>query len=493
MGFTPLNYLVLGVYLAAMVGIGAWFADRQRTTEDYFLGGRRLPWLAVAMSMYASVTSAMTFLGLPGMAYKANTALIAVSVMSPVVAPILIFLIYPFYRRLGLTTSYEYVARRFGPAARTAVSVLFLLARLGWLGMVVFAPAMALSVVSGMPLWMAILLMGLLATAYTMLGGLSAVVWTDVAQFVIMIGGAAALALLIARDVPGGVTAILDTAREAGKLRGFDLTWDVGQMTGLAVMVSYFFVLLQDYGVDQVTVQRLLAVRTNRGLARAILFNAATDVAIVALLLFIGIGLFAWAGAHPETIPEGLAGDRVLPWFIIHRFPDGVSGLLITAIFAAAMSSMDSGLNSLSTVIIQDLVRPRRPDLSEAVALRGARWLTLALGLFATAAAFLVTRIGGIVKSFLTIMGLFSAPVLALFLLGMLDRRARFAGWAAGAAAAIALTLLAQHFEAMDEIFFFPFSFAVTYTIGALAGRLGRIRPAPPGLTIWDRLPGPPT
>ncbi len=487
MSFSPLNFTVLSLYLLAMLAIGVRLARRQRTTEDYFLGGRRLPWLAVAMSMYASVTSAMTFLGLPGMAYKANTALIAVSVMSPVVAPILIFLFYPFYRRLGVTTSYEYVARRFGPAARTAVSVLFLLARLGWLGMVVYAPAMALSVVSGMPLWAAILLMGLLATAYTMLGGLSAVVWTDVAQFVIMIGGAIALAALIARDVPGGAAAILQTAREAGKLRGFDLTWDVGQMTGLAVMVSYFFVLMQDYGVDQVTVQRLLAVRTNRGLARAILFNAATDVAIVALLLFIGIGLFAWAGAHPGAIPEGLAGDRVLPWFIVHRFPDGISGLLITAIFAAAMSSMDSGLNSLSTVIVHDLVRARRA-LDDTAALRGARGLTLALGVFATGMAFLVTRIGGIVKSFLTIMGLFSAPVLALFLLGMLDRRARFVGWFVGAASAIALTLAAQRFEAMDEIFFFPFSFAVTYVIGALVSRLGRPYAAPAGLTLWDRV-----
>ncbi len=487
MKFTPLNYGVLGLYLLAMLAIGWRFAGRQRTTEDFFLAGRRLPWLPVAMSLYASVTSANTYLGLPGMAYRVNTALIMVSLMSPLIAPALIWLFYPFYRRWNVATSYEYAELRFGRPARLAVSALFLLARIGWLGMVVYAPALALSAVTGLPLWASILLMGLLATAYTMLGGLSAVVWTDVAQFVIMVGGAVALAILIPRDVPGGVAAVWREARAAGKLAGFDLKWDIAEMTGLAVAVSYFFYLMQEYGVDQVSVQRLLAVRTRRGLVGAILFNAATDVAIIGTLSFIGVGLFAWAAAHPGVIPDGLKGDQVLPWFIVHRFPDGISGLLITAIFAAAMSSVDSGINSVSSVIVNDFVRPYRRDWSEAFGLRLARWLTVALGIFATGMAFWATRIGGIVKAFLTIMGLFSAPVLALFLLGMLNRRARFGAWGGGAALAFGLTLAAREYELMDEIFFFPFSFCTTYAVGWLLSRFGSVPPPRPGLTVWDR------
>ncbi len=487
MTLSPLNLLVLAVYLAGMVIVGWRYAGRQRTTEDFFLAGRRLPWLAVAMSMYASVTSATTFLGLPGMAFSTNTALIVVSLMSPVVAPVLIGLFYPFYRGLKLSTSYEYIALRFGPSARMTVSALFLLARLGWLGLVIYAPGMALSTTSGLPLWASILLMGGLATLYTMLGGLSAVVWTDVVQFTVMIGGIVALAVWIPRDVAGGAAAVLEMARSANKLVGFDLTWDVGRMTGLAVIVSYFFVLMQDYGVDQVTVQRLLAVRTRRGLVRAILFNALTDVFIISLLLFVGLGLFAWAQTHPNVLPEGLTGDRVLPWYIIHRFPDGISGLLIAAIFAAAMSSMDSGINSISAVIVNDFVRPLYPSLSDIAGLRLARGLTLVLGVFATGVAFWASSIGGLVKSFLTIMGLFSAPVLALFLLGMLNRRTCFTGWLFGALTAIGLTLIAQHFQAMDEIFFFPFSCSVTYSVGWLIGQFVPTVSPRSGLTVWDR------
>jgi Na+/proline symporter len=173
--FGTLNYTVLALYLLAMLGVGLFFARRQASTEMFFLGGRRLPWLAVAMSMYASLTSAVTYLGLPGTAYSENIALIVVCIMSPVVAPFVLVLFYPLYHRLHVTSSYEYIAKRFGPAAHYGVAGLFILARLGWLGTVVYAPALAMSVVTAIPIWACIGMMGLLATAYTALGGLAAV------------------------------------------------------------------------------------------------------------------------------------------------------------------------------------------------------------------------------------------------------------------------------------------------------------------------------
>ena len=190
MHFGLTNYTILILYLAGMLGIGLFFARKQEDSEMFFLGGRKLPWLAVAMSMYASLTSAVTYLGLPGMAYAENISLIIVCIMSPVVAPFILLLFYPLYHRLQVTTSYEYIEKRFGPSARYGVAGLFVLARLGWLGTVVYAPAMALSIVTGIPLWSCICMMGLLATAYTALGGLAAVVWTDAIQFVIFMFGA---------------------------------------------------------------------------------------------------------------------------------------------------------------------------------------------------------------------------------------------------------------------------------------------------------------
>ena len=462
-GFSPLNYAVLGVYFAAVLLVGLRLARRQRTGDDFFLAGRRLPWLAVAMSLYASVTSAMTYMGLPGMAYGQNASLLLVALMSPLVAPLLIFFYYPTYRRLQLTTSYGYIAQRFGEGARAAVAVLFLLARLGWLGTVIYAPALALSVVSGLPLWTSILLMGLLATAYTVLGGLAAVVWTDVIQFVIMLGGAIWLAWSLHVMIPGGAGEILAAAHAAGRLNFTDWSFNPRVMNSLAVVIAYFFILQQDYGVDQVSVQRLLAVRDNRGVARALIFNALTDFLMIGLLLFIGLGLWVFYRTHPDFAASGFGGDKALPWFILHALPDGVSGLLITAIFAAAMSSMDSGINSLATVILRDLVAPRRRAAADAAwEVRQARRLTLLLGAAATGIAFSVARIGGIIKAFYTFMGLFSAPVLALFVLGLLTRRARFRPWLAATAAAIALTLLAQRFTPLHEIYFFPFSFLAT-------------------------------
>lgn len=492
--FSALNLTVLGLYLAAMLAIGWRLSGRQKTGEDFFLAGRRMPWLAVGMSMYASVTSAMTFMGLPGMAYSQNVSLLVVSLMSPIVAPVLIFLLYPFYRRLGLTTSYGYIDLRFGPTARVAVASLFLLARLGWLGTVIYAPALALHVVSGLPLYAGILLMGGLATVYTVMGGLSAVIWTDVAQFLIMIGGAVWLAISLSASTPGGVGGILDTARAAGHLNMADWQFDPQRMTSLAVAVSYFFLLLQDYGVDQVSVQRLLAVRTNRGVAAALVFNAFIDLLVIGLLLFVGLGLFAYYRAFPQALAAGLEGDRVLPYYIIQKLPDGLSGLLVTAIFAAAMSSLDSGINSMATVILKDLARPFRTaarvvEEEGRLLVRRARWLTVGLGGLATGTAFFVIRIEGIIRSFYTFMSLFSAPVLALFLLGMLTRRAHVGGWLAGALPAMALTLAAQRGGWMHEIYYFPFCFLVTLALGGLASLiLPRGAPrALAGLTVWDR------
>ena len=276
--FGTLNYAVLAVYLLGMIGVGLYFARKQESAEMFFLGGRKLPWLAVAMSMYASLTSAVTYLGLPGTAYSENIALIIVCIMSPVVAPFILLLFYPLYHRLRVTTSYEYIEKRFGPTARYGVAGLFVLARLGWLGAVVYAPAMAMSIVTGIPLWSCICMMGLLATAYTALGGLAAVVWTDVIQFVILIGGAIWVAVSLVNGVEGGTGAIIQLAHETGRLHIADWRLDLFAMSGPIVAISFFFQLMQDYGTDQVTVQRLMATGSLRNTVKSVAFNACTEI-----------------------------------------------------------------------------------------------------------------------------------------------------------------------------------------------------------------------
>lgn len=458
--FHPLDMLVMGVYLAAMLGIGMCFARRQKNTESYFLAGRSMPWTPVALSMYASLTSATTYLVLPARAYHQNIAIIVAGATSILAAPFLIGLFYPVYRRLRVTTSYEYLGIRFGPRARWAASLLFVMARLSWMGLVVFAPALALSLMTAWPVWACILLMGLLATAYTALGGLSAVLWTDVAQFVVLVGGAVWVAILLTIRTPGGVAEVLSHAAEQGRLAVFGWRPRLAETTWISAGLYFFLQMLQDYGTDQVSVQRMMAVRDDRGVVKALVFNAAVDLLMVSLLLYIGLGLLAFFAAAQIT-PDLAQPDQILPFFIMNHIPAGAAGLLITAILAAAMSSMDSGINSLATVITSDLVRPLHPRLKDPDALRLARWLTLGLGAAATAMAFGIGRFEDILDAFSTFMGLFNAPVLALFLLGMLTRRARFGAWLISLAVSLpAVVLLRPH---LDWSWRFPVSFALCF------------------------------
>ncbi|MBN2164501.1 MAG: sodium/solute symporter [Pontiellaceae bacterium] len=480
--FGTLNTAVLAIYLAGMLGIGLYFSRRQENAEMFFLGGRRLPWLAVAMSMYASLTSAVTYLGLPGTAYGENIALIIVCLMSPLVAPLILLLFYPLYHRLQITTSYEYIRRRFGRAAHYSVAGLFILARLGWLGTVIYAPAMAMSIATGLPLWSCICTMGLLATAYTTLGGLAAVVWTDVIQFIILVGGAIWVAISITQGVDGGAGQILSIAKESGRLHIADWKLDLFAMSGPIVAVSFFFQLMQDYGTDQVTVQRLMATGSLRSTVKSVIFNAGTDIVIISLLLFIGLGLYAFSLKHP--MPEDLSADQIMPYYIIHYLPQGISGLLITAVFAAAMSSMDSGINSIATVLIKDFNLSSPASRLNEVAM--ARLLTIALGTTATLLAFYISTIGGIIKSFASFMSLFSAPVLALFLLGTLTRKGNFAGWLCGLIVSLAGTIWLQKVIQAHWVYYFPFSFALSFGISLIASRLIKTKPAPNELTVWN-------
>jgi solute:Na+ symporter, SSS family len=465
--FGILNTFVLATYFSSMILIGLWFARRQQTTEDYFLARRAMPWLPVAMSMFASLTSAITFMGLPARAYEENISLILVCIVSPLLVPVLTCVLYPAYRRHNVTTSYEFIGLRFGRPGRTAVSILFVLARLGWMGTVIYAPALALSTATGISLWMAILLMGTLATLYTALGGLAAVLWTDVVQFLILVLGAIWVATSLVTDTPGGFEGIWHTAREAGRLDigGWRLNWR--EMSGLAVLVSFFLKMLQEYGTDQVGVQRMLAIRKPNGVIKAATFNAAVDVIMIALLLFIGLGLLAYYQANPALAPTGKA-DSILPHFIVHALPAGVSGLLISAIFAAAMSSMDSGINSMATVITNDLIKPfRRQTVADATDVKLARLLTAAIGLVATLFAFGIGRMAHMVNAFATFMGMFSAPVLALFLLGFISKRTRFAAWCIGVIPAIIAVMAAKRAD-VHWVYLFPLSFFISFSVGFL-------------------------
>lgn len=465
--FGLLNWIVLVSYLSAMVIIGLLASGKQKTADDFFLAGRKMPWLIVGMSMFASLTSASTFMGVPGIAFSDNVAIFFGVLVSPIAAPVIIALFYPFYKRLNITTSYEYILYRFGKNARLTISGLFILARLGWLGVVIYSPALALHIATGINLNLAILLMAFIAISYTVLGGLKAVLWTDVVQFVILTIGAVWVAASITANVPGGLEGIFSVAKDAGKLNVF-VKPSFFAMSAFSAAFGYFFIFMQDYGVDQITVQRLMAVGNSRGISKSIIFNSITDVVINGILLFIGLGLFVYYST--VEVANSQDGDNMLAYYIVHNLPNGINGLVITGIFAAAMSSMDSGINSLATVVINDFIKPfRKKEITDTKIVSLARVLTILLGIFALAAAYTAGRFASIVQAWNSFVSLFSAPVLAIFTLGMLTKSANFKGWCVGAVLAIMAMVYLDYFTKMHWIYNFPVSFGISFIIGLAA------------------------
>ena len=451
-----------------------------------------MPWLAVALSTVASMLSGLTYLGAPAAAYKDNASLMLAGPAALLATPLMIALYFPIYRRLKVTTIYEYVNARFGNRARYAASALAVLQIQGWMGIALFAPALALSTVTGIDLTRAILLMGLVATAYTCTGGLAAVIWTDVIQFVILTAGAVVVAFSLVDRLPGGLDQFFEIVLTADKLGVTDLRFDLAQATGLAVVLCYFITGF-GYGNNQVVMQRLLAARSLREMTRALILDRALEILLAALLYMIGLGIFAYFQVFPEHLAPGVAGDRILPYYIIHALPAGFSGLLIAAVFAAAMSTVDSGIHSSATMIQVDFVTPlRKRPLTQPQSLMLARALTAGLGLLATAAALLVSEGAGILETMSKVGSLTAAPVTGLFLLGVLTRRGNFLGWlAATLGISLPLSIYVQNFVEMHWIFYAPTAL-VSCLCGSLLFSL-LLRPGShrerdvTGLTIWDR------
>lgn len=440
--FGGLNALVLGGYLVLLVGLGVYFARRSQSTEDFFLAGGRIPWWAAGLSIFATMLSAITYLSIPATAFATDWTRFLLNMGIPLVAPVVILFFLPFYRRLHLTSAYAYLERRFDVSVRMLGSLSFVLFQLGRMGVVVLLPALALSAVTGLDLTACILLMGLLSTLYTVLGGMEAVIWTDALQVLILLGGAMAALVIIIADVPGGAGQILTEAAARGKLNlinpGVDLTRD----SLLVIVVGMVFANLLPYTTDQAVVQRYLTTPTEATARRAIWTGALLAVPASVLFFFLGTALFVFYLHVPDHLTPLAQPDQLFPWFIASEMPPGLAGLVIAGIFAAAMSSLDSSMHAVATALTTDFARRFRPGRPDRDWLRLARRLTVLLGILGTASALMMAYLdlGTLWGAFLTLIGLFLGTLGGLFTLGIFTRRttARHA-WIGAAASAAAL------------------------------------------------------
>ena len=492
------DHLVIVVYLAAMIAMGAWFSRRQRTDDEYFLGGRRMPWFPVGISIIASLLSAITYLAEPGEVWHSGVMHMAGKLLAVPFEMVFVWLFcIPFLMRFRFTSAYEYLGHRFNSGVRIAGVVLFLCYAISWMGVIVLVSSRTLSVVTGLPLYLVIGTLGLVATIYTVLGGLRAVIWTDVCQVVLLIGGASFAVIFVAMQTGSGPAewyrAVTDGVDKQPILVSLDPRV---RATILTVAVHMFVWHVCTHTANQMTVQRYFATTDTRAARRSFVVASILGAGLNLLLMLVGMAVFYYYALEPGLLPAGIdtsvgkETDQIFAYFIVERLPAGVAGGVLAALLAATMSSIDSGINSIATVLtvqwrsrhnrLSDM-HSKRPSRDDKEHVRFAQVLTLIGGVSITLAAIGLDRWTGewnIVDMMPRSFNCFTGAMGGLFFIGMFMRRAgsRTALIAAtcGLATSFAIAYSQEIFSLQTPISFtwiMPGSLSVTLAVAWILSR----------------------
>ncbi len=491
--FGWLDWLIIGAYLAMLMGIGGYFSRRQDTLREYFLASKHMSWLPIGMSLLAALNSGIDYLAQPSAFIKYNILIVLPCASWLLIYPYAFFVTMPMYRRLDIYSAYEYLENRFNVAVRCLAAVIFIFWRLGWMATALYVPCLAFHTVTGgqLPLKPTILVLGMVATVYTMLGGVKAVIWTEVIQFVVMFGGLLLTMIIIFMKVP------IDPAQiwEAIGKEGAGPIVAEGQYTGaLSPLVDLFRTPITWYGMlisalvgrfttytsDQVMVQRFQTSRSIRDVRQGFVITAVSDTVWMVTLIFVGVVLFLYF--RGQAVPEWVAAntDNYFPYFMSKVFPHGMTGPVIAAIIAASLSAIASAINSQSTVIIVDFYnrlfknRKRPPenlsDAEQRFQLMLSRVAAVAVGVAGTLLACQLDRIGTIVEIGNKVIQTFTGPVLAIFWLGMFTQRANagsvFAGGLAGTLVGVYVAFFTTLSFLWPAVFAFASAMAIGYAIG---------------------------
>lgn len=423
---------ILIAYLAGTVGLGCWFMFRNRSAEDFTAAGGSMPGWVVGLSVFGTYLSSISFLALPGKAFIADWSPFAFSLSIPLAAWIAVRFFVPFYRGQCDVSAYRHLESRFGLWARVYAVGCYLLTQVARMGSVMYLLALPLHQLLGWGIPEIIIITGVLTTIYSCIGGIRGVIWTDAVQSLVLIGGALTCAVALPLLMPDGPAQMFRLAAQHRKfsLGGFGPS--VGKATFWVVLVYGIFINLQNFGIDQNYVQRYHTARSRKEANRAVWLGGLLYVPVSMMFFFIGTGLFTFYTARPDLLPAAIRaeaaagkGDSVFPYFIVKVLPTGMTGLLIAAIFAAAMSTLSSSLNSAATLTLSDLYkRFFRPQAAGREALLVLYAGTLGWGLVGTGAALAMIRVRSALDAWWELAGIFSGGMLGLFLLGLISRRA---------------------------------------------------------------------
>jgi SSS family transporter len=440
-----LDVVILCAYLAVLAGVGIIFSRRQRSLDEFFLARRSMTWLPIGLSMMAALNSGIDYLMQPSSTIRYGLILLAGSVSWLCLYPWVATVVLPFYRRLNARTAYEFLEARFDVRVRSLAAAIFVLWRLGWMATALYVPCLAIAAATGgaAPLTAMIAVLGVLVTGYTMLGGIRAVIWNDVIQFFIMFGGLAATVWISVNHVPGGIAEVWAAIPLAGAARPAAPAIDAASLFGsvrafflepinvTSIIVAIVVGRMAGYTSDQVMVQRFQTTQSLRDARRAFVINAASDVLWMFGLSLVGIALLAYFRHHP--LPAEYASDKILPYFMSQAFPVGAVGLVVAAILAASLSSIDSAINSATSVVVVDFYNrlfatPNREAGGAAAEdrrqVRVSRAATVLFGGVGTVLAANVAHIGSLLEIANKLINAFTGPLFGIYVLAMFSRRA---------------------------------------------------------------------
>jgi len=515
-GLHWVDLTIIVCYLLLLSGIGYYFSRKQQTVDEFIRGSRKYGWLTLGLSLMAALNSGIDYVQAPAIGFAFGLVYV-MSILSWIpVYPWVSRITLPFYQRLNVYSTYEYLEQRFGLNVRLLAAGIFILWRVGWMGAAIYVPCLAVNAATGgqLDVSLMVLLLGLVVTFYTMLGGMKAVIWTDLAQFCVMFGGLAVTIWVVVGNIPGGFGEMMRVAHESGRLNLTTMgTPGIGvwaqikeffstEITFTGVVLVVTLSRLTAFTSDQIAIQRFQSSASLAEARRSYWVNAITDVVWIVVLAFVGLALFAYYRHFP--LPAGLQNDRILPHFMLEHFPVGILGLVIAAIFAASLSSVDAALNAGASIILVDFynrlwlgrLRPAH-DLSPAEEQRQlwvTRIATLALGAAMIGIGMNVERMGEIYQAANRLLGAFFGPLFGIFVLGMFSRKTHSSGVIVGALAGLfssccvsffskvaLLQTVCGHLFGGEFVDFFmhlswlwpsPVGVTVTLLVGYLASRL---------------------
>ncbi|TLP71092.1 sodium:solute symporter [Maribacter sp. ACAM166] len=443
-----MNTIDIVVFLAYIIGIAAFggsFFKKNRTSTSYTVGNNDIPGWVVTMSIFATFVSSISYLALPGSAFLSNWNAFAFSLSLPIASFIAVKYFVPLYRKINSPSAYTYMELRFGPWARIYVSLCYLLTQLMRIGTILYLLALTLNAIVGWDIITIIILTGVVVAIYSMLGGITAVLWTDAIQGIILIAGAVVCVGYILFNMPEGPGQVIDIAfsNEKFGLGSFDL--DLTDSTFWVVLVYGIFINLQNYGIDQNYVQRYMASKSEKAAQRSALIGGLIYVPVSALFLFIGTALFAYynaADSLPLELQDVTKSDRVFPYFIVNALPPGLSGLLVASIFAAGMSTISTSFNSSATVFLTDYYNKYfKKNASDKEGMKVLYISSAVISILGIAIAIAMINVKSALDAWWSLASIFSGGMLGLFLLGIISKNKNVIGAIVGTIAGILLIL----------------------------------------------------